>query len=119
MKESINNKLNDILHNDIITKTKSGIYDLVSGVRNLFRHNSGSHEENDIKSMRSVNNYLKSPEEIEAEFRALSSGHEDDNIPAPLQMPSKGYTTIITKTDLHSGSMIFEQEFPDFMEENY
>ena len=112
MKESIK----DIFHTDLITKTKSGIYDLVTGVKNLFRHNSANPEETDKKS---INNYLKSPEEIEAEFRFLSTVETDEHTREPLQTPPKTYTTVFSKTEFSSEVMTMDDGLPDFMEENY
>jgi hypothetical protein len=114
MKESLNNTLNDILHSDIVTKTKSTIHDLVSGVKNLFRHQSAEPDESSDK----INNYLKSPDEIEAELKQLSAYAYNEG-PENELTPATGNTTILkvseTRTEIH----YFEEALPEYMEENY
>ena len=111
MKESTHNTLKDILHREIITKTKSTLHYFVSGVKNLFRHTTGNPED---EASKNINNYLKSPEEIEAEFRFLSASQPDNSTETKtLETPSITYSTINIET------RIVEEALPDYMEENY
>ena len=110
MKESFN----DILNNDIITKTKSTFQGFVSGVKNLFRHQST----NPSAATEGINNYLKSPEEIEAEFRLLSA-QADDNNTETLMVAFSSYSGIINTPEINAETGSVEFILPDYMEENY
>jgi hypothetical protein len=102
MKESFTNTFNDLLNNDIITKTKSTFHDFVSGVKNLFRHQSGNSGDEGKSSTDGINNYLKSPEEIEAEFRLLSAPGADDTKTETLMVAFNSYSAIIDKPGINS-----------------
>lgn len=54
----------DIFNNPAVTKTQSGIQDFADSVKNLFRK-----KENQEVQPQDINNPLKLPAEIEAEFR--------------------------------------------------
>ncbi len=73
----ISNPFRDILDNELVTKAKSGIADFVSDVKNLFRPMTGSGENNSHADVNNINNYLKTPEEIEAEIRFICSTQEE------------------------------------------
>jgi len=115
MKESLNNTINEILHSDIVTKTKSTIHDFVSGVKNLFRHQPNEPENSDT----AVNNYLKSPDEIEAEFKKLSAVVKDEQHESELIVAERSNTTIVKITESKTEIQRFEETFPEYMEENY
>ena len=114
MKESFN----DILNNDIITKTKTTFHDFISGIKNLFRHHPANSNDESTASTGGVNSYLKSPEEIEAEFRFFSS-QADDNNTETLMVAFNSHSVTIDKTgdDPETGDVEFI--LPDYMEENY
>ena len=114
MKESLNNTLNEILHSDIVTKTKSTLHDFVSGVKNLFRHQSNEPE----NSNAAVNNYLKSPDEIEAEFKQISDAVKNEIEEQELASES-GNTVLVKITETTTEIRRFEETFPEYMEENY
>ncbi len=114
MKESFN----DILNNDIITKTKSTFQDFVSGIKKLFRHQFANSSEESKSSTGEINNYLKSPEEIEAEFIFLSSQAEDNNTET-LMVEYDSYSAIINKPGINSETGNLELILPEYMEENY
>ncbi|MES1226669.1 MAG: hypothetical protein ABUT20_64945, partial [Bacteroidota bacterium] len=88
--------LKDILQNDIITKTKSGIQDLISGVKNLFRHSEDATGKDPV-SKNNLNNHLKSPDEIEAEFRLLAGSQTDEDRILEDQQPEKHISILKTK----------------------
>ncbi len=113
MKESLNNTLNEILHSDIVAKTRSTLHDFVSGVKNLFRHTQ--QKEPDLAG---VNNYLKSPDEIEAELKHLSSTAKNDRLDEE-RVAESTTKTIVTISETRTEIERFEETFPEYMEENY
>lgn len=113
MKESLNNTLNEILHSDIVTKTKSTLHDFVSGVKNLFRH---SQPDEPVDA--GVNNYLKSPDEIEAEFKHFSTSAKNE-FTEKDPIAAAGSGSIITISERKTEIQQFEETFPEYMEENY
>ena len=114
MKESFN----DLLNTDIIAKTKSTFHDFLSGVKNLFRHHPANSNEENTARAGSVNNYLKSPEEIEAELMFFSSQADDTNAET-LMVAFNSHSAIANKPGNDSGTGDEELILPDYMEENY
>ena len=114
MKESLNNTIHEILHSDIVTRTKSTLHDFVSGVKNLFRHQSNEPD----YSNTAVNNYLKSPDEIDAEFQQLSGAMQNESEEKEL-VGESGSTMMVKITETTTEIRRFEETFPEYMEENY
>jgi len=108
--------IKDILHNDIITKTKSTFQDLVSGVKNLFRHTHTT--ENDAPEQGNLNNHLKSPDEIEAELRVLSVSQSDET-GSVKNDDAKNEVEVIENSESHFKMNVINETLPEYMEENY
>jgi hypothetical protein len=106
----------DIRHNDIITKTKTTLQVLVSGVKNLFRPGIDSTEKE--LSPAGLNNHLKSPDEIEAEFRFLSVSQTEQNDIVPTEAEDNK-TLLSEKPEFHFKMNVVNEILPEYMEENY
>ena len=107
------NPFKDILSNDLVTKAKSGITDLVSGVKNLFRSEAPPQEAE-------VNNYLKSPDEMEAELRFISTQKEKDPVKNEFNQQDSGASSIIQKQQMKPANFHpLEEALAGEMEENY
>lgn len=96
----------------------STFQDLGSGANHLFRHPAPEQETGRPSVTAGINNYIKSPEEIEAELRQLSSN--------PAESQREGMMVSISAYSLTSGSSLLYMEndeaelmLPDYMEENY
>ena len=119
MKESANNPLTGILNNEIIIYSKSSIHDYVSGVKNLYHYRSGNTHGDDKIPCRRINNYLKSPEEMDAELRPLSTAQENDYKTEILVVTADSYAEVLTRSGTDTGLSRHEQILPGFLEENY
>lgn len=104
----------DILHSDIIIKTKSTFQDLVTGVRNLFRH-PDQHEEKE-QTGSNPNNHLKSPDEMDADFRLFSIAETEKNQQVII---SETQSISATKTEVFFKMNVINEDLPEYMEENY
>jgi hypothetical protein len=117
MEENSTNKIfnpfKDLLTHDLVTKAKSGITDLVSGVKNLFRNDHSPQETE-------VNNYLKSPDEIEAELRIICVQTQDQ--PLKNELVPQDFITASRNSNAHGWPANFhslEEALAGEMEENY
>jgi hypothetical protein len=119
MKESVNNTLTGILNNEIIMNSKSSIHDYVSGVKNLFHYGSGNAHGDDKIPCRRINNYLKSPEEMDAELWLLTGAQENDYKTEILVLTADSYAEVLIKSGRDTGLSRLAQIPPGFLEENY
>jgi hypothetical protein len=99
----------DIFNNPVVTKTQSGIQDFADSVKNLFRK-----KENQEVQPQDINNPLKLPAEIEAEFRFngdkqrnYAAVSDKDMKPEFLNLPANSYVKPL------------EEALAGEMEENY
>ena len=118
-KKNSYNPFREFLDTDFFVKAKSGIVDFVSGVKNLFRHTG-----DDKKPEADVNNYLKTPEEIETELRSISSQKEETKAPelAATDPKEKEFSTTGNTQPAQNKPVIFrslEEAMSGEMEENY
>ena len=105
-----------ILHTDIITRTKTTLQDLLSGVKNLFRQSNDSAGKE--FSPANLNNHLKSPDEIEAEFRFLSLSQTEETNTFPIKR-TDSESSDLNKPEFHFKMNVVSEAFPEYMEENY
>lgn len=101
----------DISNNLAVAKTHAGIQDFVDSVKNLFRKN-----ESPETKTQDVNNYLKSPAEIEAEFHF--SGDKQRNYSVLADKDDKK-PEFLNLSEQPSHIKPLEEALAGEMEENY
>jgi len=100
----------DIFNNPAVTKTQASIQDFADSVKSLFYKN----ETPETKSQ-DINNYLKSPAEIEAEFRFI--GDKQKNFSAIADKDKKPEFLNLPAQPSHIKPL--EEALAGEMEENY